>query len=112
MNDIFVLSPCCMEASYVCNFTSDSESEKNRDYFELFSHIPAGRCRLGLPPCILLRACSMTSAPFCRERCTSLRTSDYRSSAAEVKVFSVNILTIGKSTNDLTVHSTGSHLMR
>jgi len=100
-----------MEASYVCNFTSVSEREKNRDCFELFSHIPAGRWPLGRPFCILV-ACSMTAAPFGRECCTSLRTSDFRSSATEVKVFSVNILTIGESTNELTVHSTGFHLVR
>ena len=98
-----------MEESYVCNFTSDNESEKNTDCFELFSHIPACRWHMCLPCCIRL-ACSMTSAPLCWERCTSHRTSDFRSSAAEVKVFSVNILTTGESTNELTIHSTGSHL--
>lgn len=54
----------------------------------------------------------MTAAPFGRERCSSLRTSDFRSSATEVKVFSVNIVTVGESTNELTIHNTGSHLMR
>jgi hypothetical protein len=43
----------------------------------------------------------MTPAPFRRESRTSLRTSDFRSSATEVKEFSITILTIGKSTQKL-----------